>query len=249
MKTALLLILALLQLTTLEIDADEGRTKEGRMVFEVAQVMRTYQLLHSGHLPITWIQISECYELDSQDQEMLRRYGYKLKDRYEFITQPMPVYGEPGTQVLMIRTLPLKDRKPMLDGSYQLYRYIVYQYPSGNISGSWIPEEIVQKTLKTAGVIVTPKSGLPEFEYDKHPLDYVPPADGIDRLDPVVPPKASSASPSESPPSPVSPLKPTLPAQIVFTVTAPASRSWIIWLLAVITALVVCWRLLRKPAR
>lgn len=245
----LLFISALLLLTTLETKAEEGRTKEGQMIFGIGQAMDVYKLVHEGRLPKNWHEISEITNLGEKNEGMIRRYGYKLEDRYEFITQPMPVYGELGTQVLMIRTLPLKDRKPMLDGSYQLYRYIVYQYPSGNISGSWIPEEIVQKTLKTAGVIVTPKSGLPEFEYDKHPLDYVPPADGIDRLDPVVPPKASSASPSESPPSPVSPLKPTLPAQIVFTVTAPASRSWIIWLLAVITALVVCWRLLRKPAR
>lgn len=236
-------LLGLLWFLSMDVMASILVTADSQTAQNVAMLMMSYREAHGGQLPTTWNQINELIDSDTLNKGMVMRYGYKIEDRYVFVTQPMSLDEQAGTQVLLIRTIPLQDRKPMLDGKYQRYRYLVYMFPDGSISCGWFTEKSVQKMLNKAGVTITPKPGLPEFEYDQRPLDYVPPAEGTTK--PWVPPaKATTESPVGIDVTPALQPKAQQPPNVPHLVTIYYEHGWIVWGLAIIAALVVFWRLL-----
>ena len=220
-------------------------TPESAALGNLASVMGMYGLMHEHRLPTTWDQIKEIYDIEYFNQRLIGRQSYPLQDHYQFITQPLPLIKNDEGQVLLIRTVPLGDRKQDPSKPPQLRRYLIYMQKTGDIVSIGMSEEDVQAMLKKASVTITPKPGLPEVEYDTLPLDHTQPAEGTTKsrvtLSKNSPEFTGEITTQVKQPKVIETTKSTL------SLLSSSKYSLLIWSLVAIAATAgAAWLLLRK---
>lgn len=152
--------------------ADSLVTPENGAVGGIARAIAIYQTLNNGQTPTSWEQLSRVYSLDKVNENLIGRQSYPIQDRYQFITQPMSFRGHgevtsEGSQVILIRTVPLEKVVGKDISQKRQWRYLVVRSKSGEISSVSLPEADVQAMLRASGVIITPKPSLPAVETDE----------------------------------------------------------------------------------
>jgi len=136
---------------------------ESAAVTALRALIEWHPKVRNGQPLTSWDQAKKIYNVEALNRSLAGLPVYPLEDHYQFITQPLPLRGEEGSQVLLIRTVPLEKNDPDSRKSRQ-YRYLVYRNSEGKILSIRMPEETVQEMLKKAGVTITPKPGLPATE-------------------------------------------------------------------------------------
>lgn len=139
-------------------------TTEGITLNRVADVFVMYQILHPGQTPSNWEQINELYDLKKINSNLASSHGYSVQDRYEFVTQSLPLSDGSDCQVLLIRTIPLQRSDETDSNLERQWRYLIYKSKEGKIFSTRISENQVQDALKQAGVTIAPKTGLPQVD-------------------------------------------------------------------------------------
>ncbi len=230
--------------------ATAQETPESAAIGAVASVMGMYSRKHNGIMPTRWDQIKAYYDVEYLNGNLIGRDGYPLEDHYQFITQPLPLLRDDEGQVLLIRTVPLGDRKQDPKKPLRLKRRLIYQRKTGDLVSIGMDEEKVQAMLKKAGITITPKAGLPAVEYDTLPLDYVPPAEGTTKTHPRIWHDPPMKDPPESPAAPTAPANQPKVSESVKPAPSPFERSdhgWLVWLVVVLVAAGgAAWMFLRK---
>lgn len=159
-----LILLSLAILLGLPAFAAGPETPEHHEISVMRSVIMAYGMM-KGQLPTSWTQIGGFYNLHGVDANLKGRQSYPIEDHYQFITQPMSLPDAEGSQVLLLRTLPLAhhdegDKPPR-------FRYLVYQRNDGKIIFTSLTEQEVQSMLHKSGVTITRKAGLPAVEDDE----------------------------------------------------------------------------------
>ncbi len=203
-------------------------------------------------------------DLERLNQSLVGRQSYPIQDHYQFIAQPMSIEDEEGSRVLMIRTVPLENLSESDEAKRQQWRYLIYKNSTGDILTARLSEEKVQAMLKSAGVTITPKPGLPAVETDeripeREPKPQPNPNDAEflkqhPELDPErtgkrmpegVPPP--SFTPSPEPPK----SQPSAPVTMTQAPAVEAGPNWFLILVVLLVAIgagVVLFRFFSKPS-
>lgn len=202
----LLLILICCGITMHDAFAGARQTPEAVVVSHITNAISAYSKGY-GRMPSTWEELGQIIILETENKAMSGTYGYRIQDRYQFIAQPMAVPADEdlnylGTQVLLIRTVPLKNTRDDT-GKTSLQRYLVYQNKAGNILSMNMPEEKVQAMLAKSGVRLISPQGAPATESDEVAPRPEKGASEPDQSDLPGKPKAPSTIPSPVPRSPV----------------------------------------------
>ena len=144
-----------------------GGQKESGVLDSVALAMRVYKELH-GQTPKTWAEVSTILNLEDLNRLMKQVYGYRLEDRYQFVTGNVPMYGnagaafeiEDGSRILVSRVT------PYLATSWGLkpIRAFIYQDKKGEIWRAFVREERVQTLFRDSGFALPLPAGVPELE-------------------------------------------------------------------------------------
>jgi hypothetical protein len=106
--------------------------------------------------------------LEREDEDLLKVYGYRFQDRYQFVTQSFPMFGNGGaafevedrSRVLLARVIPFKD----FQSQGVVFRTFVYQDSKGRVGAATVLEERVQRLFKMYGVTIPVPPGLPAIE-------------------------------------------------------------------------------------
>jgi hypothetical protein len=162
----IIVMACLLNINVQLVKASSLVTPERHAINVTGQLMAMYKTLHDGILPQNWEDLSSLYDLASLNKSIELRGTAPIQDRYQFITQNLPYIDEPDSRVLLIRTVPLSERK----SSPRKWRYLIYQHPDGEILSTRLPENRVQEMLQNANITIIPKAHLPSVEYE----DYLP---------------------------------------------------------------------------
>lgn len=170
MKTTLLLSLIpfICALASTEV------TRESMMLAQqVRRAIQLYLLNNGGRMPERWEHIKKSYSseyVNRQLNQFTAFQSYSLEDHYQFVTQLMPYieggHVEDGSQVLLIRTVPLEggaQLNPEIKNQKR-WRYIIYKDSNGNILSSRASESDVKIMLDKSGVRLNRIPGLPEVE-------------------------------------------------------------------------------------
>jgi len=145
-------------------------TPERQSVDDLAKVIRMHETLNNGASPQNWDDLSKLYDLERINKSIAPRGTAPIQDRYQFLSQELPYIDEKDSRVLLIRTVPLSEKKTSEDQVPREWRYLIYQRPDGTVIPTRLSEIRVQEMLKNANVTITPKAHLPRVEYE----DYVP---------------------------------------------------------------------------
>lgn len=125
----------------------------------------------NGKFPASWEELSRTVNLEKLNRNLRYRQSYPIQDHYEFVDKAMPfpneegILGE-GSQVLLIRTVPLENLSEPDLSKRQQWRYLIVRLKNGETISTRLSEKAVQAMLKRAGVVITPKPGLPAVETD-----------------------------------------------------------------------------------
>jgi hypothetical protein len=168
MKKLILILLVIICGTT-EAALADGESVEAGKLIGLSRAISIYKTMNHGLLPNNWSDIGPYYHLESVNYDLVGTSGYPLEDHYQFIAQPMvlPDMGLSnldGSQVLLIRTVPLASKADMDSANPQEWRYVIFQGKDGRISSATLSEKDIQLMLKTAGLTITRKAGLPAVE-------------------------------------------------------------------------------------
>lgn len=163
----------------------DGKQIEGIQVNAIVLGMRLYKDVN-GRLPKTWEELSKLCNLDDQNRLMTKVYGYRLQDRYQFVSKPYPIFKhgddfdiDERSQVLLIRVIPFTDYPS--DG--RVFRTVVYQDSTGEISWIELNEEKAQKLFKMFGISIAVPHGLPPVETLVNRVHQAPPSAPPDPTD------------------------------------------------------------------
>lgn len=149
------------------VSSAAGVTPENIAVGNLASLMAVYPENHNGLQLTGWDQVKAFYNLDAINRSLVGRQSYPIEDHYQFMNQELPLLGLPGSQILLIRTVPLRKPYELYATKDRQWRYLVYRRSDGEILSSSMSEDAVEKTLQKAGVTITPKAGLPAVETDE----------------------------------------------------------------------------------
>ena len=141
-------------------------TVEVQNVNGVARAMDIHKELY-GRVPTTWEELSKGFDVDSTNRILLKVYGYRLQDRYQFVRKPYPIYKHGGdfdidedSKVLLVRVIPYKEPS----SGDRVLRTFIYQAGEGYISSFELSEEKAQKLFQTYGITMAAPPGLPAIE-------------------------------------------------------------------------------------
>jgi len=147
------------------VHADTVVSPEGAALSQLSTAMKVYTILHNGQQARTWTQLREVFDLDAANKNLRGKPSYPLEAHYEFLTKQVPLIGYPGSEVVMIRTVPLQRA----EGAPK-WRYLIGQTKDGDLSATRLPEETVQAMFSQAGVAPPlAKAGLPAVEIEAMP--------------------------------------------------------------------------------
>ncbi len=230
------------------------RTAEESALNHVSRAMSLFREAH-GHLPETW---EEIYLFDSslkqKNEGIIAAYGWRIQDRYQFVTQPLPMYQrgvayeiDETSQVLLCRIIPFKDFR----SQGEVCRTFIYKKTNGELAVTNLPEERAQKLFRTYGVTIRVAAGLPEAEsnINRSQLEEPgsPPEPGdAKRVWPPAPNQPQAMTPHSPPSVTVSPTvaAPTSPNGTKSTALAPY-----LWIGAAIVILAARWIFLRTTKK
>lgn len=118
----------------------------------------------NGRPPRSWEDLGPRIRLEAVDRDMVSAHGFRFRDRYQFVTQPMPMsHGDDkGNQVILVRVIPFKDYRQRGEA----FRSFVYMDSDRRVSPSRISEERAQELFKTYGITIPVPPGLPAIETD-----------------------------------------------------------------------------------
>ncbi len=244
MNRVLIILLFLLGISNSIIFAQSGKTPESFDVTSLGQAIFIYKTMNQGRLPTNWNELGQIYNLKALDNNLLGRESYPLEDHYQFITQPMFLTDMGwsdlnGSQILLIRTVPLESKDAVGTGIQRQRRYVIYQRQNGEIGAISIPEQIVQTMLQKAGITITPKAGLPAVEDDEKIIP-VPPRHLIPN--PSLPQlQALNAANQQAPATPSPSEVKSQPVPLASVPAEPADESRIpLWIYGVIILSLGC---------
>lgn len=141
---------------------------------QLATAIKVYLILHNGQRVTSWAEVREIYDLDAANNNLRGKPAYPLEEHYEFISQQVPFPGYEGSNVVMIRTVPLQRAE-----GQPKWRYLVGRTKDGDLTATRLSEEEVQAMFQQAGVpLPMPKTGLAAVEIEAMPkLGEPPPTD------------------------------------------------------------------------
>ena len=147
------------------VHADTVVSPEGAALSQLATAMKVYSILHNGQQARTWTQVSNVFDLNATNKNLRSKPSYPIEDHYEFLSQTVPIPGNEGSEVVMIRTVPLQRAE-----GQPKWRYLVGRSKEGDLSATRLPEETVQSMFRQAGVpLPSAKARLPEVELEFMP--------------------------------------------------------------------------------
>ena len=142
--------------------ADTRMSTEGAMLYRMTTALKIYPMLHSGQPVKSWAQVREVYDLDAANKNLRGKPSYPLEDHYEFVAHPVPFPRNEGSEVAMIRTVPLQRAE-----GQPKWRYLIGRTKDGNLTVTHRSEDEVQTMFRQAGVpLPTPKAGLAAVEIE-----------------------------------------------------------------------------------
>lgn len=162
-------------------NAETRTTPERQGVDDLAMVIRMHKSFNNGALPQNWDDLARLYDLERINKSIAPRGMSPIQDRYQFISHALPYIDEKNSLVLLIRTVPLAERKRSEDEAPREWRYLIYHRPDGTVISTRLSESRVQQMLKNANVTITPKAHLPQVEYE----DYLPGKEPKPQLNPA----------------------------------------------------------------
>jgi len=163
MKKCLSLFVACFFIGLFSAKADVMSTPEVTAIDAVSVIVGLYAKEHNGQLPVSWDQLRNDIDLEKLNQSLVGWAAHPIEDHYAFINQPLSLPDSEGSQVLLIRTVPL-ERGTVEEGNRQQWRYLIVRRGDGRTVSVKLPEERVQTMLQKAGITITPKAGLPAIE-------------------------------------------------------------------------------------
>jgi hypothetical protein len=86
-------------------------------------------------------------DLKQTNQVFLTLYGRRFDESYQFVAG-VPWHGYQDGKIILIRTIPLKEG---MIGARRIYRYCLYETPSGEIVDFKGSEDELQKAFMAAG--------------------------------------------------------------------------------------------------
>lgn len=143
--------------------ADVMSTPEVTALDAVSVVVELYAKEHNGQPPASWDQLRNDIDLEKLNQSIVGWAAHPIEDHYAFINQPLSLPDSEGSQVLLIRTVPL-ERGTVKKDTQQQWRYLIVRRKDGRTVSVKLPEARVQTMLQKAGITITPKAGLPAIE-------------------------------------------------------------------------------------
>ena len=185
MKAKLIAYLVILMITFTEGCSAQDSLVELQKFNSISGAMEIYRELY-GQLPTSWEQIASVLKIDVINNALMQVYGYRLQDRYQFVSKPYPIFEngddfdiDEKSRVLLVRVIPFND----YPGDDRAFRNFVYQSGKGYISSIRLPEERAQKLFKTYGITVVVPPGLPKLETVVNRLHQPLPALPLDPTD------------------------------------------------------------------
>jgi hypothetical protein len=126
-----------------------------------------------GRPPRSWEDLGPRIRLEAVDRDMVSAHGFRFRDRYQFVTQPLPMFrgDDKGSQVILVRVIPFKDYRQRGEA----FRSFVYMDSDRRVSPSRISQERAQELFKTYGITIpvppaAERSQFPEWlRSDKRP--------------------------------------------------------------------------------
>jgi hypothetical protein len=123
----------------------------------VAQGMKIFERQH-GRLPVNWAEIGSVLDVQYMDQYTVRTSGYRLQERYRFVSDDIPMFENSGwgekldsaSKILIARTEPFYD----FLGNPSNWPF-VYRRGDGSISEISIPSSKVQLLERLSGKKIT----------------------------------------------------------------------------------------------
>jgi hypothetical protein len=119
---------------------------ERSLVHGVAVVINVQKIEHPG-TPRNWHELGAIIDLKSENQLFFTLYGRRFDESYVFV-EGVPWHGYGDGKIILIRTIPLKEG---LIGFRKIYRYCLYETPSGEIVDYKGSEADFQRAFLAAG--------------------------------------------------------------------------------------------------
>jgi hypothetical protein len=132
-------------------------TPEGTAIGHLASSMSLHKRIH-GRVPTGWEEIQEVLDWKEETRSADRAYSYKIEERYQFLTERVPMRESEGGRVLVIRNVPFFD-------SGYLQRYLIYEDKDGRILKARFSEDEAQKLLERAGVRILRPPNAPAYDW------------------------------------------------------------------------------------
>jgi hypothetical protein len=105
----------------------------------------------NNETPRNWDELSVAIDLKHANQLFLALYGRRFDESYQFVAD-VPWHGYEGGKIILIRSIPLKEG---MIGARWVYRYCLYETPSGEIVDFKGSEDQLQKAFLAAGKPLT----------------------------------------------------------------------------------------------
>ncbi len=156
----------------------------------MSSAMKAYARTTNAEQITNWTQLQKIFNLAASNHNIqaTRGAGYTLENHYDFITQPLPLPKYEGSQILLVRTVPLQDAE-----GGALFRYLIVRTKDGYVSVIQLHEDKVKEMFENAGVsLPVPKPGLAAVETER-----LPSAEEIyEQTKPAATPSSSPVAPS-----------------------------------------------------
>jgi hypothetical protein len=190
---------------------------------QLATAIKVYPLLHNGQRVTTWAQVREVFDLDAANKSLIGKPSYPLEAHYEFVNQKVAVPGYEGSEVIMVRTVPLQRA----EGEAK-WRYLVGQSKDGSMTATRMPEEEVRAMFQQAAVpLPAPRPGLPPVELEVMPKLDEPPPNASAAVDAT--PTPAAPAPATSVPTATPSVPPQPATSVAQTPDATVERKSPVW--------------------
>ena len=142
-------------------------TVEESVLNAVSDAIGDYKRTH-GRLPTTWEEISTRFDAAEGDSVLKEVYGYRLQERYEFLRQNLPMYGnrgssydiDEGSRVIIVRVAPFRDYR----AHGMIVRSFIYETKGGDIRRADVTEERARSLAQKYNVTLPVREGVPAIE-------------------------------------------------------------------------------------
>lgn len=193
---------------------------EAAFLGQMNTAMKVYAARHNGQPVTNWEQLREVFDVDYANKHLRGRPSHPLEDHYEFVPPGVSVEGFQGSEVILIRTVPLQEAPNRPN-----WRYLIVRTKGGGMSVTRRSEDEVQAMFQKAGVsLPLPKPGLPPFEMENLPDAPIVPAN--ERPDREANARSGTPDPPAQPPAPKGPTPQAVPSGSPILRTEGERRAW-----------------------